>query len=207
MRSSLATGEGGFILTSNPGLHKAVETFTRLDHLRGNAAAVNFKRPRRLPPSALPGYPGWMSRYASVLLTLASFWRRHAAPRWLSHATSLGESLTTTAWSCWPAVIRRQPLPPLLLPGCPRLCAMGIPAAAPSSAPRRLRRAMPACRQPRPPRSPPAGPPRPDQAAGRVHGRARPCHRRQPRRHPMIRDFTATGIVSCIATRSCSSSI
>lgn len=81
-RKLLATGEGGFILTNNPGLHKAVEAFTRHDHPRGNAAAVNF-----------------------------------------------------------------------------------------------------------------AGPPRADQAAGRVHGRARPCHRRQRRRHPMIRHFTATGIV------------
>lgn len=42
-RKLLATGEGGFILTNNPSLHQAVEAFTRLDHLRGHAAAVNFK--------------------------------------------------------------------------------------------------------------------------------------------------------------------
>jgi dTDP-4-amino-4,6-dideoxygalactose transaminase len=42
-RKLLATGEGGFILTSDPGLHQVAEAFTRLDHLRGLAPAVNFK--------------------------------------------------------------------------------------------------------------------------------------------------------------------
>jgi perosamine synthetase len=42
-RKLLATGEGGFILTSDPSLHQTIEAFTRLDHLRGQTAAVNFK--------------------------------------------------------------------------------------------------------------------------------------------------------------------
>lgn len=42
-RKLLATGEGGFILTSDPSLHETVEAFTRLDHVRGQTAAVNFK--------------------------------------------------------------------------------------------------------------------------------------------------------------------
>ena len=42
-RKLLATGEGGFILTNDPSLRQTVEAFTRLDHLSGHAAAVNFK--------------------------------------------------------------------------------------------------------------------------------------------------------------------
>ena len=42
-RKLLATGEGGFVLTSDTDLHQTVEAFTRLDHLRGQSPAVNFK--------------------------------------------------------------------------------------------------------------------------------------------------------------------
>jgi len=57
-RKLLATGEGGFILTSDPGLHEAVEAFTRLGHLRGNAAAVNFKLAAPLAAIGLARLPG-----------------------------------------------------------------------------------------------------------------------------------------------------
>lgn len=57
-RKLLATGEGGFILTSDPALHEAVDAFTRLDHLRGNAAAVNFKLAAPLAAIGLARLPG-----------------------------------------------------------------------------------------------------------------------------------------------------
>jgi perosamine synthetase len=42
-RKLLSTGEGGFILTDNPELHKRIEHYTRLGHLRGTSHGVNYK--------------------------------------------------------------------------------------------------------------------------------------------------------------------
>ena len=64
-RKLLATGEGGFILTSDPSLHATVEAFTRLDHLRGTRAAVNFKLAAPLAAIGLARLPGLDQQIAS----------------------------------------------------------------------------------------------------------------------------------------------
>ena len=73
-RKLLATGEGGFILTRDPSLHETVEAFTRLDHLRGQTAAVNFKLAAPLAAIGLARIPALddqirkRAAYARVLL-------------------------------------------------------------------------------------------------------------------------------------------
>lgn len=42
-RKLLSTGEGGFILSDDPGLYERVEHYTRLGHLRGTSHGVNYK--------------------------------------------------------------------------------------------------------------------------------------------------------------------
>lgn len=42
-RKLLSTGEGGFVLTDDPGLYETIEHYTRLGHLRGHTHGVNYK--------------------------------------------------------------------------------------------------------------------------------------------------------------------
>lgn len=70
-RKLLPTGEGGFILTGDDDLFETVEAFTRLDHLRGHAPAVNFKLAAPLAAIGLARLPQLETQLAARATTSA----------------------------------------------------------------------------------------------------------------------------------------
>jgi dTDP-4-amino-4,6-dideoxygalactose transaminase len=72
-RKLLPTGEGGFILTDDEALFATAEAFTRLDHLRGNTSAVNFKLAAPLAAIGLARLPQLEDQLETRAATAAVF--------------------------------------------------------------------------------------------------------------------------------------
>jgi dTDP-4-amino-4,6-dideoxygalactose transaminase len=72
-RKLLPTGEGGFVLTDDVDLFKKAESFTRLDHLRGESTAVNFKLAAPLAAIGLARLPQLDQQLEARAATAAVF--------------------------------------------------------------------------------------------------------------------------------------